>query len=208
MIHSAVVKLFSDERPMSAPHSSSVAEPAWISLDRLRGSLLPAGVAPWLKDEGSLTRAMIQACNGCGGRFSVQVQQQGWGGAAPSERRILGMSHGLTGLLREVELLCDGQPWVFARTLIPATSLKGGARRLAHLGNKPLGAVLFADPNTVRLAVEVARITPRHGLFHAACSHMPEQPDEVWGRRTLFAFAGQKLLVNEIFLPTIAERSR
>jgi chorismate--pyruvate lyase len=189
---------------MSLTSFSPVAEPAWVSLDRLRGALLPTRVAPWLKDEGSLTRAIIGACEG---RFSVQVQQQGWGGATPSERRLLGMSRGLTALLREVELLCDEKPWVFARTLIPATSLVGGARRLAHLGNRPLGAVLFADPNTRRLAVEVARIDPRHALYHAACSHMPVMPDEVWGRRTLFAFAGQKLLVNEIFLPTIPERS-
>ena len=156
-----------------------------------------------MKDEGSLTRAIIHACEG---RFGVRVERQGWGGASPSERRILGMPRGLTALLREVELLCDERPWVFARTLIPATSLTGGARRLAHLGDKPLGAVLFADRNTRRLAVEVARIGPRHGLFHAACSHMEELPEAVWGRRTLFAFAGQRLLVNEIFLPTIPER--
>jgi len=184
---------------------SAVAEPAWVSLDRLRGAMLPGKVAPWLKDKGSLTRAIIGACDG---RFSVKVQQQGWGGATSSERRILAMSHGLTALLREVELWCDQTPWVFARTLIPATSLVGGARRLAHLGNKPLGAVLFADPNTRRLAVEVARIDRRHALFHAACSHMTDRPEEVWGRRTLFAFAGKRLLVNEIFLPTVPERTR
>ncbi len=138
----------------------------------------------------------------------MQVQRQGWQGAAPSERLILGMPPRLKALLREVELRCDGQPWVFARTLIPATSLAGGARRLAHLGDKPLGAVLFADPNTQRLAVEVARITPRHALFMSACSHLQAPPPEVWGRRTLFAFAGQKLLVNEIFLPPIPERGR
>jgi len=190
---------------MSVSSFSSVAEPAWVSLDRLRGSLLPAQVAPWLKDKGSLTQAIINACQG---RFSVQVQRQGWEGAAPSERRILGMPLRLTALLREVELLCDKQSWVFARTLIPATSLTGGALRLAHLGDKPLGALLFADPNTQRLAVEVARITPRHALFRSACSHLQALPDEVWGRRTLFAFAGQKLLVNEIFLPPIPERGR
>ena len=68
--------------------------------------------------------------------------------------------------------------------------------------------MLFADPNTRRLAVEVARITPRHALFHAAGSHLPSVPEAVWGRRTLFAFAGKRLLVNDIFLPTIPQRRR
>ena len=93
-----------------------------------------------------------------------------------------------------------------SQSLIPATSLRGPARRLARLRNRPLGAVLFADPRTRRLAVEVARISARHALFRAACAHLAQPPAEVWGRRTLFAYAGQTLLVNEIFLPPIPER--
>lgn len=188
---------------MSFIHSLTVAEPRWVSLDRLRGAMVPVCFAPWLRDKGSLTQALVERCDG---RFSVQVQQQGWGGALPGERRLLGMPQGQTALLREVKLQCDEVPWVFARTLIPAASLRGAARRLAHLRNKPLGAVLFADPNTRRLAVEVARITPRHALFAAACSHMTRLPAEVWGRRTVFAYAGRTLLVNEIFLPPVPER--
>lgn len=109
-------------------------------------------------------------------------------------------------LVREVELLCDEQPWVFARTLIPATSLVGGARRLARLGSKPLGAVLFADPSTKRAAMELARLTRRDPLFAAAVDHLPLRPGQLWGRRTLFWYAGKPLLVNEIFLPTIPPR--
>jgi len=189
---------------MYLSRDSALSEPTWISLERLGGALLPARVAPWLRDEGSLTRALLQACDGC---FRVEVQRQGWGGALNSERRLLGMAPGLTARLREVLLTCDGEPWVFARTLIPATSLRGRARRLAHLRDRPLGAVLFADPGTRRLAVEVARIAPRHALFAAACAHLAQRPAEVWGRRTLFAYAGRTLLVNEIFLPSIPERS-
>lgn len=124
----------------------------------------------------------------------------------PGERRLLGMPQGQTALLREVELLCDEQPWVFARTLIPASSLRGRARCLAHLRSKPLGAVLFADPATRRLALEVARLDARHALFHAASAHLSEKPAELWGRRTLFAYAGKPILVNEIFLPAVPAR--
>lgn len=186
-------------RPSVMPN----AEPRWTEFDRLRSGLMPAAVSAWLRDRGSLTRAVMNACPGS---FDVEVRSQGWGRALPSERALLGLSPGLRSLVREVKLRCDGLPWVFARTLIPATSLQGPARRLARLRSKPLGAVLFADPHTRRLGVQVARLTPQHALFHVACSHMPQLPEEIWGRRTLFSYAGKSLLVNEIFLPVIPAR--
>ncbi len=161
----------------------------------------------WLKDQGSLTRALIDACDGC---FSVDLMSQGWGGALASERRLLNMGAGETALLREVKLKCRKKVWVFARTLIPSSSLTGRARQLAHLGSKPLGAVLFADPTTRRRTVEIARIGPRHALFASAYSHLKrphkQMSTELWGRRTLFVYAGKPILVNEIFLPGMPSR--
>jgi chorismate--pyruvate lyase len=183
---------------------SAVQEPNWVDLNRWRGRYAPAKVDAWLRDPGSLTRALTSTCQGC---FQVDVQQQGWHKALNSECQLLGTQQGLTALVREVKLLCDDVPWVFARTLIPAVHLRGRARRLAYLRNKPLGAVLFADPTTRRLAIEVACLNESHALFQQACSHLAEKPQEIWGRRTLFLYAGQKLLVNEIFLPIIPEKA-
>lgn len=184
---------------------TSLSEPRWVGLDQVRSSLLPLKVSAWLRDSGSLTRAVTSACEG---RFEVQVQRQGWGKSLPGERSELNVAAGVVSLVREVKLLCDDEPWVFARTLIPATSLRGAARRLAHLGNRPLGAVLFSDPHTRRLGIQVARLTSQHALFHAACSHLDRLPREIWGRRTLFSYAAKPLLVNEIFLPVIPERRK
>jgi chorismate lyase len=38
----------------------------------------------------------------------------------------------LRALIREVHLLCDDRPWVFARTIIPISTLRGRERRLAQ----------------------------------------------------------------------------
>ena len=92
---------------------------------------------------------------------------------------------------------------MFARTLIPASSFTGKARRLAYLGNKPLGALLFADPSTERDNMQFARLLPGHKLHTNACEDLSVQPSELWGRRTLFYYAHRPLLVNEIFLPDI-----
>ncbi len=133
----------------------------------------------------------------------MRLLAQGWGRPLASELAALGLRrHGLA-LIREVELHCDGEPWVFARTVIPAGSLKGGARRLTLLGDKPLGAVLFADPTTRRGRMALARFDRRHALYQSACGHWQHPPRRLWGRRTLFCYQGKPLLVNEVFLPDI-----
>jgi chorismate--pyruvate lyase len=109
----------------------------------------------------------------------------------------------MLALVRDVELLCDHTPWVFARTLIPISSLKGAARRLTQLGEKPLGAVLFSDPKVIRGATQVARLLPGQPLYETACRHLSDKPDHLWGRRTLFYVEKRPILVNEIFLPPL-----
>ncbi len=175
-------------------------EPNWGSWQIHRRSGIPVGIASGLQDRGSLTSRLVKAS---GGRFRVRVMHQGWGRPLYSESRLLRTRRAEAALVREVELLGAGAPWVFARTLIPASSLRGPARRLADLGEKPLGAVLFADPSMRRGPTQIARLLPRHPLFVAATSSLEQKPADLWGRRTLFYLSGKPLLVNEIFLPGI-----
>ncbi len=180
---------------------SSIAEPVWQRLGRRRPRDVPAVAWSWLADTGSLTRRVQAAC---AGRFEVRLLGQTWGTALPSERHLL--RGGLRGrvLIREVELMCDGAPRVFARTVIPFRSLSGAARQLGRLGVRPLGAVLFAHPATRRDKVEFARLSPADPLYAAAVGHLPgEPPTALWGRRTVYHYAGKPLLVNEIFLPDL-----
>ena len=165
----------------------------------------PAGVPEvawsWIIEPGSLTRRVQRGCNGA---FDLRLLRQGWGDALPSERRLLRSDRHGRDLIREVELRCDGAPRVFARTVLPARSLIGRARELSRLGTRPLGAVLFADPMTRRGIVEFARLSPAHGLFALAIAHaVGDRPAELWGRRTVYRYAGRPLLVNEIFLPVL-----
>jgi chorismate--pyruvate lyase len=190
---------FSEATLTSQNFSTAALEPSWNHW-RTRGLALPAGVDEWLLDPGSLTRRVQAACHG---RFRVRLLHQGWGRPLYSETRLLRLRRGEIAIVREVELLCEEIPWVFARSLIPASSLRGRARRLAHLGEKPLGALLFADPNLRRGATQIARLLPRHPLYGAATGHLKVKPRELWGRRSLFFYAGKPLLVNEIFLPDI-----
>ena len=68
------------------------------------------------------------------------------------------------------------QPWVFARTLIPARTLRGRGRRLTRLGSRPLGQVLFADPKVRRDPVEIARIVAGQRMHQRAFAGFAEPP--------------------------------
>jgi chorismate--pyruvate lyase len=166
-----------------------------------RRSLPDPFLVRWLLDPHSLTDR-VRSC--CRDGFSVRVASQGWGAPEPNEAQILGVRLRSRVLLREVQLLCGKTPWVFARTLIPVHTLTGARRRLGYLGNKPLGAFLFADPAMRRGPVELACIRPATRIYRAATEGLVDKPDELWGRRSVFRLAGKPLLVCEIFLPSIA----
>ena len=182
---------------MSRTHLQNHWENPWRPGRRWRRGQLQPGLRDWLLDASSLTRRLQQHC---GGDFRVRLDWQGWARPALDECRVLGLHRRQHALIREVHLLCGDTPQVFARTVIPRSSLRGRERRLAHLGERPLGAVLFADPRMQRGEVEIARIEPGAALYvHALGGEGPDS-GPIWGRRSLFWLGRRPLLVSEIFL--------
>jgi chorismate--pyruvate lyase len=185
---------------LTATPTSRRVEPLWRVAKRLHRRDVPDSVLGWLLDPASLTRRVQLAC---AGRFEVEVLVQRWARPHRNELRTLGMRDGCRALIREVYLTCNHRPWVYARTVIPGTTLTGSRRRLAYLRNRPLGAVLFADPGMTRGPVEIAGLVPGDRLYADATRHLDRHPERIWGRRSLFRLGGAPLLVSEIFLPGI-----
>ena len=152
---------------------------------------VPRAYRPWLLDPGSLTQRLIRVSQG---QFRVQVQRQGHHPATVQERAALQLAGRAWPFLREVLLLCHGEPWVFARTLIPCDSLRGPARALTWLGSKPLGAVLFNHPAVRRGPIAVCRVTGE------GVSDRQAPSPGLWGRQSLFYLYAKPLLVSEYFL--------
>lgn len=170
----------------------------WKPNSRFPPTAIPAELYGWLLDPASLTQRLQQLCPGC---FRVRVLAQTWGVPRLDERRALGMRTGTRAMIRQVQLLCDDIPWVYARTVIPAVSLRGRLKRLARLGTRPLGAMLFADPAMQRGVVELACIRRGEALYADAIHRLRQRPAGIWGRRSVFRITGKPLLVSEIFLP-------
>lgn len=161
---------------------------------------VPARYLPWLFDTASLTQRLRDTCRG---KFRVRVLSQAWERPRPEEAQALNMRPRARVLVRQVQLLCDARPWVYARTVLPRATLTGPERRLAHLKSRSLGAVLFADPTMRRGHTEIVRLRAGDALHGFATHALDPPPAEVWGRRTLFRLHGKPLLVSEFFLPEI-----
>ncbi len=101
-------------------------------------------------------------------------------------------------IIREVALLCNGEPWVFARSVIPASSLTGHLRQLRGLKNSSLGEMLFRDPTMYRHPFQVAAIDGQSQQI----PKFLRQPLALWGRRSRFELRDKPIMVSEIFLPT------
>jgi chorismate lyase len=158
---------------------------------------LPGNVPSWVYETGSLTRRLRQHYP----NVKVTLVFHQWAKPLLDECRLLHIPPHRYALTREVMLHDDNQPLLLARTIIPEATLKGAHRNLSHLGNRPLGEVIFAYPHLQRLALQTT-------LVNLTCWSQPAIAlaglhSSVWGRRTVYAIAGQAMLVSEFFLPEI-----
>jgi chorismate--pyruvate lyase len=72
-----------------------------------------------------------------------------------------------------------------------------------------LGATLFADPRIVRGPVLLAEVDRRHPLWRKAARVLPGLPPRLWARRSVFRRGPARLLVTELFLPSlVADQAR
>lgn len=182
------------------PPINPLGKPRWRPRHQQRYQSIPKEWCSWLFDEKSLTRRLQQHCRGT---FSVQILSEEVCQPQANEARRLGMAQRHWARIRQVLLLCDDQPWVAARTIIPLSTLRGPLRRLRYLKNRPLGAFLFAHPDLQRGEIEVAQLaptTPPLNLLFGDDSNTTEMP---WARRSLFRLRNRPVLVSEIFLEAL-----
>jgi chorismate--pyruvate lyase len=148
----------------------------------------------WLFDIASLTKRLSKQCN----QFDVYVISQDQYQLSQQERDLFS-THDIT--CREVLLLCDGVPQVYARTLIPKETLEHANEQLKSLGNTSLGEILFSDHSMRRSTIEVCNIN-EHSALHTMSQQLSlPLSTQIWGRRSMFYLQDYPLSVAEFFLP-------
>lgn len=157
----------------------------------------------WLRCGGSLTQRLRQVC----GTFAVRRLCQGAGRLHADEAGAVGLPPGAAALMRDVLLEGDGRPLVFGHSVVAIGHLDGPWRALRRLGCRPLAEALYADRRIARSGLEFRRLARAHPLHQRLEAVLGAQPDRLWARRSLFFRDGAPLLVTEVFLPALLERS-
>lgn len=156
-------------------------------------------LAPWLRDRSSLTQRIQQRCT----RFAVRGVRTGLARIALDESALLGIAPQQFAYSREVFLYADGQPVVFAHSALAHEHLRSAWLAVRALGNKPLGALLFAHPLVERKPLHYKALSNSHPLYQRAVKVLKVPPHRLWARRSLFYMHDAPLLVTEVFLPGI-----
>jgi chorismate--pyruvate lyase len=171
----------------------------WYRRHQLFNHSIDPALLTWLFDASSLTSRLVGLC---GSDFSVRVISQQYQALDSAEASAMKLKNVHAALVRQVLLCCDGQPLVYARTVIPVTTIQGAQRRYANMGNRPLGAMLFADRTMQRESVEVAMLPAAH-----EANQYTKSNNSIWGRRSVFRVSNKPLLVSEYFFSELLKRS-
>ena len=155
---------------------------------------MPENLGPWLIDNGSLTRKLVALSKD---QFEVQVLRQEVATPGAAEANALKMTQQTPVMIREVVLKGRGRPGVFARSILPMTTMTGRLAGLRTLSNQPLGELLFQDPSMTREPLEAACL-PARILSVPAALAAGDEP--LWARRSVFFLDQKPLLVSEVFL--------
>ncbi|MDH5472153.1 MAG: chorismate lyase [Gammaproteobacteria bacterium] len=174
----------------------------WCSRKQCLKARVPDEFKLWLYDNSSLTAKIIDACDK---KFRVEVLSETRTTPTPDEIQLLGLRYRSHAIIRQVLLYCGDKPWVYARSVIPMTTLIGPLRRLSKLGNKPLGAVLFSNKCITRGAMEVTTLSPDHPCYSWTGNTNNEL---IPGRRSVFSLYKRNVLVSEFFLPEIIKNKK
>ena len=159
---------------------------------------IPEYLLNWLVEPSSLTARLQSHCSD----FRVELLGQQIELCQHYEANDF-IKLGEQVLVREVLLYCDDVPQVFARSLLPLSTLTDDEQQLAELGNKPLGQVLFNNPSLERKNLTIAAFDQSSTVGRLVKDLLIDVDAEfiMWGRSSLFFVHHKPLMVAEVFLP-------
>ncbi|CNK25030.1 chorismate pyruvate lyase [Yersinia aldovae] len=161
---------------MSNGDASIIKPIQWCAIEQPN---IPADVADWLMELGSMTRRFEQHCQ----QVHVAPQRECFITRDELGEDAEHLPISKRYWLREIILCGDNEPWLLGRTIIPEETLSGPDRALVDLGTLPLGRYLFGGNNLTRDYIQVGR------------------QEAQWARRSLLRLSGKPLLLTEVFLP-------
>ena len=170
----------------------------WLPAERLGQFSLDARLRVWLIGKGLLTQRLRSAC---GGNFTLRLLDQ-WSVVLDAEQKAGLRSDDNAGLCRDVEMGNGVETWVFARSIVPDSTLSLHPW-LAELGDASLGETLGSLSGVERSSYEFACLPAEHPIARRALQRDGGRAAGLWARRSRLSLRGAPILVQELFLPAL-----
>lgn len=153
---------------------------SWNTYEAIEHELTNAEIKSWLLEQGPITKRIKSIAE-----FRLELIQDEFSDATDDEILFLKIDSEEIRI-REVILFGNENPMVFARTIIPDTTIEKGLKELGKIGNKPLGDILFEKDIFSKEDIVFASFKDKESLF--------------WGRKIKYTVKDQPFSVMEVFL--------
>ena len=153
---------------------------SWISFEKMSVLLSNKNIKSWLVEKGPITKRIKSE-----EVFKLNLIKDEIDDIDGSEKKFLDEISGNIRV-REVMLMGNNIPRVYAKSLIPVKTIENGFSRLGKLGTRPLGDILFEKEIFKKTDVVYAEFQDKDSIF--------------WGRKTKYIVKNMPLSVMEVFL--------
>ena len=153
---------------------------SWISFEKMDGLLVNKNIKSWLVEKGPITKRIKSEES-----FQLNLLKDEISYVEDVEKEFLDViSNNIK--VREVILMGNNIPRVYAKSLIPIRTIDEGFSKLGKLGTKPLGDILFEKEIFKKTDMVYAQFQNKDSMF--------------WGRKTKYLVKNMPLSVMEVFL--------
>ena len=153
---------------------------SWITYEEMIILVTNELIRSWLIENGPITKRISAKEN-----FTLNLIRDEIDEVDEIDKKYLGNIIGDIKI-REVILLGNKVPKVYAKSLIPVQTIEKGFSKLGSLGSKPLGDILFEKDIFIKIDVVYSTFT--------------NELDTFWGRKTKYTVKNLPFSVMEIFL--------
>ncbi len=153
---------------------------SWMTYKEMINQVKNDSIKSWLSESGPITKRISANEN-----FELNLLREEIDEVDETEKKYLGNSIGDIKV-REVLLLGNKVPKVYAKSLIPVKTIRKGFSKLGSLGTKPLGDILFEKNIFNKIDVMYSSFVHEDSIF--------------WGRKTKYLVKNLPFSVMEIFL--------
>lgn len=172
------------------------APPRWLAEPQLPQLCTDSSTTSWLRERGSLTERLRQRW----GNVAVHLLGEGLATPLRHESARLQLAPAMLAWVRCVLLVCQNQPRVYARTVIPDWTAHNPWAEVQRLGSQPLGELLFRLPDLQRSGFEWGQsVSWPHAEHWTSPASAQPQPEPL-ARRCVFVREQAPLLLTEVFL--------